>query len=149
MAAQYRLSFEREIHEMEEALARLEASGNGQIANSEEIRRLRRELVNLLRKIYSNLTPWQIVEGARHPERPQPMDYVDRISEEFVDLHGDGAIGDDRALRCGFARLGDYRVMLIGHQKGHNLQERRECYYGCAHPEGYRKALKNMRLAAK
>jgi acetyl-CoA carboxylase carboxyl transferase subunit alpha len=149
MASQYRLSFEREIHEMEEALARLEASDNGQIANSEEIRRLRKELVSLIRKIYGNLNPWQIVEVSRHPERPQTMDYVELMFEEFVELHGDRAIGDDRAIRCGFARLGDYRVMLIGQQKGHNLQERRECYYGCAHPEGYRKALKNMRLAAK
>jgi acetyl-CoA carboxylase carboxyl transferase subunit alpha len=149
MASQYRLSFEREIQEMEEALARLEAIDNGQIANSEEIRRLRKELVNLIRKIYGNLNPWQVVEVSRHPERPQTMDYVDLIFEEFVELHGDRAIGDDRAIRCGFARLGDYRVMLIGQQKGHNLQERRECYYGCAHPEGYRKALKNMRLAAK
>jgi acetyl-CoA carboxylase carboxyl transferase subunit alpha len=77
------------------------------------------------------------------------MDYVDLIFEQFAELHGDRAIGDDRAMRCGFARIGDYRVMLIGHQKGHKLPERTECFYGCAHPEGYRKALKNMRMAAK
>jgi acetyl-CoA carboxylase carboxyl transferase subunit alpha len=149
MASPYRLSFEKEIHEMEEALARLEAGGNGPVANSEEVRRLRRELVNLIRKIYNNLSPWQVVEVSRHPERPQTLDYIELVFEEFVELHGDRAVGDDRAVRCGFARLGDYRVMLIGQQKGHTLQERRECYFGCAHPEGYRKALKNMRLAAK
>jgi acetyl-CoA carboxylase carboxyl transferase subunit alpha len=74
---------------------------------------------------------------------------VDLVFEDFVELHGDRAIGDDRAIRCGFARLGDFRLMLLGHQKGHTLHERNECFYGCAHPEGYRKALKNMRLAAK
>src|SRR6185436_796884 len=71
------------------------------------------------------------------------------IFNDYVELHGDRAIGDDRAIRTGFARLGDHRVMLIGHQKGHNLKERNECLYGCAHPEGYRKAQKCMRLAAK
>src|SRR5439155_708109 len=72
-----------------------------------------------------------------------------RDFDEFVELHGDRAIGDDRALRTGFARLGDFRIMLIGHQKGHTLKENNECLYGCAHPEGYRKALNKMRTAAK
>ena len=86
---------------------------------------------------------------SRHEERPQLLDYVDMIFDDFVELHGDRAIGDDRAIRCGFARLGDYKVMLLGHQKGHNTKQRMECCYGCAHPEGYRKALRAMRLAAK
>jgi acetyl-CoA carboxylase carboxyl transferase subunit alpha len=149
MAGQGRLPFETEIYEMEDLLAKLESSANGQVGASEEIRRMRRELVSLKRKIYSNLTAWDTVLVARHPQRPQTMDYVDLIFEQFVELHGDRAIGDDRAMRCGFARLGDFRVMLIGHQKGHTLQQRNECFYGCAHPEGYRKALKNMRMAAK
>jgi acetyl-CoA carboxylase carboxyl transferase subunit alpha len=149
MAPQDYLPFEKDIHEMEEALARLEAGANGAVAGEEEIRRLRRELVNLKRKIYSNLTAWQTVQVSRHKNRPQTVDYIDLLFENFVELHGDRAIGDDRAMRCGFARLGDFRVLLIGHQKGRNLKERTECFYGCAHPEGYRKALKNMRLAAK
>jgi len=144
-----RLPFEKDIYQMEELLARLEASGNGQLGNSEEIRRIRRELVNLKRQIYSNLSPWETVLVARHRNRPQTLDYLDLIFEGYVELHGDRAIGDDRALRCGFARLGDFRVMLIGHQKGHTLSERTDCFYGCAHPEGYRKALRAMRLAAK
>jgi acetyl-CoA carboxylase carboxyl transferase subunit alpha len=115
----------------------------------DEVRRMRRELANLKRKIYSNLTAWQTIEVSRHRDRPQTLDYVDLIFDEFVELHGDRAFGDDRALRAGFARLGDFRVLLIGHQKGHTLKERQECYYGCAHPEGYRKALNKMRLAAK
>jgi acetyl-CoA carboxylase carboxyl transferase subunit alpha len=149
MPPQHRLPFETEIYELEDLLARLEAGAGDQLGGSEEIRRIRRELVNLKRKIYSNLNAWQTVLVSRHPQRPQMMDYVDLMFEEFVELHGDRAIGDDRAIRCGFARLGDFRVMVMGHQKGHTLQERNECFYGCAHPEGYRKALKNMRLAAK
>jgi acetyl-CoA carboxylase carboxyl transferase subunit alpha len=149
MPPRHRLPFELDIYELEDLLERLEAGADGQFGSSEEIRRIRRELVNLKRKIYSNLTPWQTVLVSRHSDRPQTMDYVKLVFEDFVELHGDRAIGDDRALRSGFARLGDFRVMLIGHQKGHTLQERTECFYGCAHPEGYRKALKNMRLAAK
>jgi acetyl-CoA carboxylase carboxyl transferase subunit alpha len=143
------LPFEKEIGDMEDLLSRLEADSDGQAGATEEIRRIRRELTNLIRKIYTNLTPWQTVMVARHRDRPQTADYIDLIFDEFVELHGDRAFGDDRALRAGFARLGDYRVLLIGHQKGHTLKERNECLYGCAHPEGYRKALNKMRLAAK
>src|SRR5207302_8694840 len=128
---------------------RLEAGADGQVGGGEEVRRIRRDLVGLKRKIYGNLSAWETVQVARHPERPQALDYLDLVFEEFVELHGDRAFGDDRAIRTGFARLGDFRVLLIGQQKGHTLAERNECLYGCAHPEGYRKALKNMRLAAK
>jgi acetyl-CoA carboxylase carboxyl transferase subunit alpha len=149
MAPQDRLPFENEIYEMEDLLARLEAGATGTLAGGEEVRRIRRDLALLKRKIYSNLTAWQTVMVSRHRERPQTLDYLTLVFEEFVELHGDRAVGDDRALRCGFARLDDVRVMVIGHQKGHTFQERQECFWGCAHPEGYRKALKNMRLAAK
>jgi acetyl-CoA carboxylase carboxyl transferase subunit alpha len=149
MASQRRLPFETEIYEMEELLARLETGSATTVGTSEEVRRIRRELVNLKRRIYSNLTNWHTVLVARHPDRPQFLDYLDLVFEDFVELHGDRAIGDDRALRCGFARLGDFRVMLMGHQKGRTTEERKECFFGCAHPEGYRKALKNMRLAEK
>jgi len=149
MPAPYRLSFEKEIYQMEDLLAQLEGGANGQVQSTEEVRRMRRELASLKRKIYSNLSAWQTVEVARHRDRPQTLDYIDLIFEEFVELHGDRAIGDDRALRTGLARLGDFRVMLVGHQKGRTLKERGECLYGCAHPEGYRKALNKMRMAAK
>lgn len=149
MASQQILPFEKAIHEMEESLAKLEANSNGPVTNAEEIRQLRRELIKLKRRIYSNLDAWQTVQVARHRDRPQTCDYIELIFDEFVELHGDRAIGDDRAIRTGFARLGDYRVALIGHQKGHSLKERTECYYGCAHPEGYRKALTKMKMAAK
>jgi acetyl-CoA carboxylase carboxyl transferase subunit alpha len=134
---------------MEELLAKLEADADGRLAKSEEIRRMRRQLVSLKKKIYSDLTPWQTVQVARHSDRPHINDYIDLIFDDFTELHGDRAIGDDRALRTGFARLGDFRVMLLGHQKGRTLKENSECLYGCAHPEGYRKAMNKMRLAAK
>jgi acetyl-CoA carboxylase carboxyl transferase subunit alpha len=143
------LPFEKEIGAMEELLSRVEAGADGQGRGTDEVRRMRRELIRLTRKVYNNLNPWETVQVARHPARPQTMDYVGLIFEEFVELHGDRAFGDDRAVRCGFARIGDYRVMLIGHQKGHTTKERMECFYGCAHPEGYRKALVKMKLAAK
>jgi len=149
MPPKHRLSFEKDIYALEDVLAQLEGNPNGHVAASDEVRRIRRELINLKRKIYSDLTPWQTVEVARHAERPQLLDYIDLIFDEFVELHGDRAFGDDRAIRTGFSRLGDHKIVLIGHQKGHNLKERNECRYGCAHPEGYRKALNKMRLAAK
>lgn len=149
MASTDWLPFEKDIAEIEEVLAQLEAKGSGQIEAGEEIRRIRRELANMIRKKYSNLTAWETVQVSRHPKRPQTTDYVQTIFDEFVELHGDRAIGDDRAIRTGFARLADHRVLLVGHQKGHTLKERGECLYGCAHPEGYRKALAKMKLAAK
>jgi acetyl-CoA carboxylase carboxyl transferase subunit alpha len=143
------LPFEKEIYEMESLLVRLEEVAAEQGGTTDEIRRMRRELTNLIRKIYINLSAWETILVARHPQRPQTCDYLAMIFEDFVELHGDRSVGDDRALRTGFARLGEHRVMVIGHQKGHNLKERNECLYGCAHPEGYRKALNRMKLAAK
>jgi acetyl-CoA carboxylase carboxyl transferase subunit alpha len=142
------LPFEQDIQQMEDLLRRME-EGTADDSRADEIRRIRRELANLIRKKYSELSPWETVLVSRHPSRPQTADYIDMIFDEFVELHGDRAIGDDRAIRSGFARLGEHRVVLIGHQKGHNLRERQECFYGCAHPEGYRKALAKMKLAAK
>lgn len=143
------LPFEKEICAMEDLLAQLESKVDSSEGTPEEIRRIRRELTALIRRVYSNLSAWETVQVSRHPQRPQTLDYIGMIFDEFVELHGDRAIGDDRAIRCGFARLGDFRVLLVGHQKGHNLKERNECLYGCAHPEGYRKALAKMRIAAK
>ena len=134
------LPFEQDIHELELLLARLETAPDAPGA-AESIRRTRREVANLKRERYANLSAWETVLVSRHEERPQTMDYVATICDEFVELHGDRAIGDDRAIRTGFARIGDFKVMLIGHQKGHTTAERLQCFYGCAHPEGYRKAL--------
>ncbi|VTT98456.1 acetyl- carboxylase subunit alpha : Acetyl-coenzyme A carboxylase carboxyl transferase subunit alpha OS=Planctomyces maris DSM 8797 GN=accA PE=3 SV=1: ACCA [Gemmataceae bacterium] len=142
------LPFEQDIHDLEEQLARLEASAEAPAA-AETIKRMRRELTALKRERYANLKAWETVLVARHPARPQTMDYVEMMFDEFVELHGDKAFGDDRAVRTGFARLDGEKVLLVGHQKGKTLAERQQCYYGCAHPEGYRKAMGKMKLAAK
>lgn len=140
------LPFETEIHEAEQELARAESAPE---PDAEAVKRLRRDLVELKRERYGRLSPWETVLVSRHPHRPQFLDYVELAFDEFVELHGDRATGDDRAIRAGFARLDGRKVMLIGHQKGKSLAERQQCYYGCAHPEGYRKALSKMKLAAK
>ncbi|QDU21130.1 acetyl-CoA carboxylase carboxyltransferase subunit alpha [Urbifossiella limnaea] len=142
------LPFEHDIHELEQALARLEG-GAATPGGAEVLKKMRREVVALLRERYSTLSAWETVLVSRHPQRPQTLDYIGLICDEFVELHGDRAIGDDRAIRAGFARIGDHKVMLIGHQKGKTTAERTQCYFGCAHPEGYRKALAKMKLAAK
>ncbi len=142
------LPFEQDIHDLEEQLARLEATADGGVV-TDTIRRMRRELMTLKRDRYANLKAWETVLVARHPGRPQTMDYVDLMLDEFVELHGDRAFGDDRAIRTGFARLDGEKVLLVGHQKGKTLAERQQCYYGCAHPEGYRKAMSKMKLASK
>ncbi|HUR52730.1 MAG TPA: acetyl-CoA carboxylase carboxyltransferase subunit alpha [Gemmataceae bacterium] len=142
------LPFEQDIHDLEVRLARLEESSDTPGA-AEAVKRRRKELTALLREKYANLSAWETVLVARHQDRPQTMDYVRMIFDDFLELHGDRAFGDDRAIRTGFARLGDYKVMLVGHQKGKTLAERQQCYYGCAHPEGYRKAMSKMTLAAK
>src|SRR5262249_8110672 len=111
--------------------------------------RIKRELSNLKREIFSQLDPWQRIQVARHPDRPMTTDYIQLLFDEFVELHGDKHFGDDRAIRTGFAKLEKYKVMVIGHQKGKTLKERNACHFGCAHPEGYRKAMSKMRLAAK
>jgi acetyl-CoA carboxylase carboxyl transferase subunit alpha len=139
---------EPDIHEMEEALDRMESTG-GLAAHGDAMRQLRKQLATRLKSVYEKLTPWQTVLVSRHPARPQTVDYLSLVFDEFVELHGDRAFGDDRAIRTGFARLGDFKVMLVGQQKGRTLAERQQCFYGCAHPEGYRKALAKMKLAAK
>ncbi|MFO0908399.1 MAG: acetyl-CoA carboxylase carboxyltransferase subunit alpha [Isosphaeraceae bacterium] len=150
-----RLPFEAPIYEMEARLAEMETqySKNRAVADAaavaDQILRLRRELVGLKRTIYANLEPWQTVLVSRHQNRPQSRDYIELILDQFIELHGDRAIGDDQALVTGLAHLGDQKVMFIGHQKGKNLAERTACNFGCAHPEGYRKALVKMRLAEK
>ncbi len=144
-----RLSFERPICELEEKLAKLEAADGGNPAAQDQLQQVRRELLELKRKIYSSLEPWQTVQVSRHPDRPMTTDYLSLVFDEFYELHGDKAFGDDRALRTGFAKLDQYKVMVVGHQKGKTLKERNACYFGCAHPEGYRKAIGKMKLAAK
>jgi acetyl-CoA carboxylase carboxyl transferase subunit alpha len=153
--SEYRLPFEAPIYEMEARLSEMEASyaknraGGESSGIAEQVRRLRRELAALKRTIYANLEPWQTVLVSRHQQRPHTRDYIDLIFDQFIELHGDRSFGDDKAIVTGFAHLGETKVMFVGHQKGKTASERIACNFGCAHPEGYRKALLKMRLAAK
>jgi acetyl-CoA carboxylase carboxyl transferase subunit alpha len=144
-----RLAFERPIVELEESIKELESRGDDRAEAREQVRKLRRELADLRKNIYNDLSPWQTVQVARHPDRPMLTDYINLLFDEFVELHGDRFFGDDRAIRAGFAKLDQFKVLLVGHYKGKTLEERQQCYFGCAHPEGYRKALGKMKLAAK
>ena len=138
------LSFERPILELERKIAELKAIPD--VSLNGELKPLARKRDKLLAKIYGGLTAWQKVLVARHSERPQFSDYVDGMCEDFVELHGDRLFGEDRAISTGFARLGAHKVLMIGHRKGKETREKLACNFGCAHPEGYRKALaKNMK----
>jgi acetyl-CoA carboxylase carboxyl transferase subunit alpha len=139
------LDFEKPILELEAQIERLQNEQGKQ----DQLRRLRREWAEMTKEIYANLSPWQRVKVARHPNRPHITDYLSLAFDEFVELHGDRHFGDDRAMLTGFAKLGERKVMVVGHQKGRTVKERAACYFGCAHPEGYRKALAKIKLAAK
>lgn len=143
------LDFEQPIEALENQLKELESTKNGSPDRHDEIRNVRKQLTDTIREIYGDLSPWQTVEVARHQKRPQSADYLNLVFDEFVELHGDRKFGDDQALRTGFAKLDKHKVMFIGHFKGRDLKERSECFFGCAHPEGYRKAIEKMQLAEK
>ena len=114
-----------------------------------DIKQQRARFKATMKRLYSKLTPWETVLVARHPRRPHTTDYLRMVFRDFCELHGDRAFGDDKAILTGFARIGGHRVMLIGHNKGKDIKERVACNFGCAHPEGYRKALQKMKLAEK
>jgi acetyl-CoA carboxylase carboxyl transferase subunit alpha len=145
----YQLDFEAPLRELQERIATIETGDEQTAVARDELRAARKALLDKTREVYSNLDEWQTVRVARHPDRPMFTDYVDLVCDEFVELHGDKFFGDDRALRTGFAKIDEFKVMLVGHHKGKTLKERNECYFGCAHPEGYRKAMLKMKKAAK
>jgi acetyl-CoA carboxylase carboxyl transferase subunit alpha len=148
-SALYRLAFEQPVFQLEEQIAELETVEPKTAELRDKIRALRRQHADTTRKVYSQLDPWETVQVARHPDRPMFTDYLELLFDEFVELHGDKFFGDDRALRTGFAKLDQYKILVVGHHKGKTLKERNECYFGCANPEGYRKSMAKMRLAAK
>ena len=144
----HRLPLEKPIYDLEDRIAELETAPVGE-QSRDDLQQLRREVADLQKQIFSSLDPWQTVEVARHPDRPKTSDYLGLVFDEFVELHGDKAFGDDPAMLTGFAKLDRHKVLVVGHQKGKTLTERQACHFGCAHPEGYRKAMGKMRLAAK
>ena len=144
----YALDFEQPVLDIEKQIERLE-SDPAAVTLAEELVTLKATRDALLKKTYSGLTPWQTVRVARHPARPQTADYIDMMCRDFCQLHGDRRFGDDPAIITGLARIGPFKVMLVGHQKGRTTAERINCRFGCANPEGYRKALLKMRMAEK
>ncbi len=143
------LPFERDIYELEEQLQKLESQPEPTSVTKDAIRKMRVELTRMKREVFENLDAWETVQVARHPERPQTLDYIELVFDEFVELHGDRAYRDDRSILTGFAKLDGQKIMFVGQQKGRDLKERNEHNYGMAHPEGYRKALSKMQMAAK
>jgi acetyl-CoA carboxylase carboxyl transferase subunit alpha len=144
------LSFEQPIAELEGKIAELQLVGSDNRLNiTEEIERLREKSAKLTESIYSNLTSWQIVQVARHPQRPYASDYIARIFTDWEELHGDRHFGDDKAIIGGIGRLDGKPVMVIGEEKGRSVQEKVSRNFGMPKPEGYRKALRLMNMAER
>ncbi|MEC9339949.1 MAG: carboxyl transferase domain-containing protein, partial [Pseudomonadota bacterium] len=144
------LDFERPIAELEARIEDLKHSArDGSVNLGEEIERLQAKCDALKVGIFAKLTPWQVSQVARHPDRPYTLDYVDRLFSGFQELHGDRAFADDEALVGGVARFEGAPVMVIGHQKGRDTAEKIRRNFGMPRPEGYRKAMRLMRLAER
>jgi acetyl-CoA carboxylase carboxyl transferase subunit alpha len=144
------LDFEQPIAELEAKIEELKhVTSDSEVNIQDEIGRLQAKSRQLTTSIFANLTPWQITQLARHPQRPYTLDYANTICSEFHELHGDRMFSDDLAIVGGLARIGDRPIMLIGHQKGRDTKERVRRNYGMPKPEGYRKALRFMRLAER
>ncbi len=143
------LDFEKPIVELENKINDLRKMGSKRVTLEPEIKRLEAKVEKLKNEIYSNLTPWQRVQIARHPKRPYTLDYIRMLTDEFLELHGDRLFSDDQAIVGGFAKIDGQKVMIMGHQKGRDVKENILRNFGCAHPEGYRKAMRLMRMAAK
>ncbi|MCH7548154.1 MAG: acetyl-CoA carboxylase carboxyltransferase subunit alpha [Candidatus Krumholzibacteriota bacterium] len=144
------LEFEKPILELEDKIAELRDLASGQnVPVDDEVRRLSDKADHLRNEIYSNLSAWQHVQLARHADRPYALDYIGYMSDEFIEFHGDRGFADDPAIVGGLMTLRDKRVMVIGHQKGRNTRENIHRNFGMPHPEGYRKALRLMKLAEK
>jgi len=144
------LDFEKPIVELEQKLADIRThSREHDVDVDAEVRRMEEKIEATKRQIYLNLTPWERVQIARHPARPYTLDYLQLSFTEFVELHGDRLFAEDRAMPGGFATVEQHKCVVIGHQKGRELKENIKRNFGCANPEGYRKALRLMRLAEK
>ena len=146
----FHLDFERPVAELEKRLEEMQAQARTDgLDLGRDLKNLERSLEKLRRDTYTNLTRWQRVQMSRHPQRPYALDYIELMLEDFVELHGDRCFADDPAVVGGPARLDDEPIMVIGIQNGRNVEERKFRNFGMPHPEGYRKALRLMQMAAK
>jgi acetyl-CoA carboxylase carboxyl transferase subunit alpha len=146
----FELDFERPLIQLERQIQDLDShADDAGVDIAAELRKLRQNHSAMLKKIYAKLTPWNVVKVARHPGRPQSIDYIRAIVKEFCELHGDRHYGDDPAIITGFGRIRNQKCLIVAHHKGKDTRERIACHFGCAHPEGYRKAMLKMRLAEK
>lgn len=144
------MDFEKPLVRIEREIAEMEAvQADTHRDLSEEIRELRAQLERMMHRTYEKLSAWETVLVARHPRRPVLRDYIDACVKDFCELHGDRCFGDDKAIVTGFGRISGIKALIIGHDKGRDTKEKIERHFGCAHPEGYRKALLKMRLAEK
>ena len=143
------LDFEQPIADIESKILELENSDLDQNQINKQVIDLNESAVKLTEKIYSNLSPWQNVQVARHPERPHFVDYVERITDEFDELHGDRHFSDDRAILGGIGKIGEHKVVIVGHEKGRSTEEKIKHNFGMSQPEGYRKACRLMKLAER
>jgi acetyl-CoA carboxylase carboxyl transferase subunit alpha len=144
------LDFEKPIAELEKKLDDLKRHSRSQDINFDaEVRRMQSKIEETKREVYARLTAWQRVSIARHPQRPFMLDYITLVFSDYVELQGDRLFSDDKSMPGGFARIDGIRCVVIGHQKGRDLKENLKRNFGSAHPEGYRKALRLMRLAEK
>ncbi len=144
------LEFEEKVAHLDRQMKELrKLSSTKGIDYSAEIRQLQRQQVDELKKIYSNLTAWQTVQVARHPNRPLLSDYLNLMVKDFRELHGDRCFGDDRAIVTGLGQIGREKVLVVGQNKGKTTKQKIACNFGCPNPEGYRKALAKMKFAEK
>lgn len=142
--------FEKPIADLQTQIEKVnQVAEKTKVSMTATIRELEEKLEQTKLEVYNNMTGWQKVQMSRHPDRPQTFDYIEMICDEFVELHGDRTVKDDKAIIGGFASIGGESVMIIGHQKGKNTKERQFRNFGMANPEGYRKALRLMRMAEK
>ncbi len=168
MSSFYQLEFEKKITEIDQRIEQAQLLSSSAGASSpeipalpgieeqlkgveapEDIDKLIKERTRELKKAYKKLSPWNTVRVARHPNRPQTRDYIKHMCRDFCELSGDRRFGDDPAMVTGFGRIGGRKCLIVGHQKGKDTHEKLACHFGCAHPEGYRKALAKMKLAEK
>lgn len=142
--------FEKPIADLQLQIEKVtQVAEKTQVDMSATVRELEEKLASTEKEIYGNLTGWQNVQMSRHPDRPQTYDYIEAICDEFIELHGDRTVKDDKAIVGGMASIDGNAVMIIGHQKGKNTKERQYHNFGMANPEGYRKALRLMKMAEK